>query len=106
MRTAPCVEVEIPLAARVAWIRRGYAHFETTHVAELRAKLSALRKLAGRAVVDEWLSQVDAEDWDAFVASILAHHYDPVYARARARDQLEAAGAEDRLVLPDGSDAA
>ena len=87
MQAAPYVEVALPLAARVRWIRSQYAHFETTHVPQLLARLEMLRKSVGGGTVERWAALIAARDWTAFVESILLEHYDPVYRRALRRDR-------------------
>ena len=87
MKTAHRVGVALPRADRVARIRRQYAHFETTHVAELLDAVGVLDKSVGKAVTDAWRADIAAGDFEAFVGSLLDTHYDVVYQRAVDRDR-------------------
>jgi tRNA 2-selenouridine synthase len=85
MRAAPCVRVEMPLAARVALLREDYAHFVTdTHA--LSQRLDALREARGHAQVQAWQELAQSGHIDALVAALLETHYDPVYLRSMARN--------------------
>lgn len=111
MRVAPRTSLSLPMEARVAWIRAGYNHFETTHVRELQAALEQLVRLRGLETVAGWQRLVEAGRWDAFVESLLQQHYDPAYAKSREAfyrqgqggAEVAAPGAE-TLALPDCSD--
>lgn len=110
MRVAPRTSLSLPMAARVAWIRAGYSHFETTHVGELRSALEQLVRLRGRETVSRWQALVSEGQWDAFVQSLLEEHYDPAYAKSRdvfygqGGDVAAAPPSSDVLELPDWSD--
>ena len=99
MRAAPRVSVTLDRPARVARIRRQYAHFEGSHVAELLDALGRLTEAVGHKVVDRWAAQVEAGEWDAFVDDLLERHYDPGYAKAAARDH-DAALAPPIVAMP------
>uniref|UniRef100_A0A7R9UTZ0 Rhodanese domain-containing protein n=1 Tax=Diacronema lutheri TaxID=2081491 RepID=A0A7R9UTZ0_DIALT len=108
MRTAPRTSLALPMRARVGWIRAGYAHFETTHVAELRAALDQLVRLRGRETVGGWLRLVDEGRWAEFVQQLLEQHYDPAYAKSKETFYGQAgdkASAGDVLELGDCDDA-
>ena len=95
LRGAACVQVQMPLAARVQFLLHDYAHF----VADVDAfceRLNALRELRGAAVVERW--QADARAGrTSVVEELLAQHYDPVYERSMQRNFTRYAQA---LVLP------
>ena len=95
LRAAACVQVQMPLAARVQFLLHDYAHF----VADVEAfceRLNALRELRGAAVVERW--QADARAGrTTVVEELLAQHYDPVYERSMQRNFTRYAQA---LVLP------
>ncbi|MEN9419288.1 MAG: hypothetical protein RI988_2908 [Pseudomonadota bacterium] len=85
MRAAPCLRVEMPLAARVALLREDYAHFVTdTHA--LSQRLDALREAGGHAQVQAWQELAHAGRIDDLVAALLESHYDPVYLRSMTRN--------------------
>lgn len=91
------------MAARVDWIRKGYVHFETTHVGALREALSKLTRLRGKQTVALWHELVDAGRWDEFVQSLLEAHYDPAYAKSRDVFYGEAGGARIEASVVDGT---
>ena len=100
LAAAPVVEVVLPMAERVKWIRKGYAHFEDGKqgTATLRRLLDFCAPTAGKKTVQKWNAFVDAGDWDAFVEAMLRDHYDPAYERSRARDRASV-DASDRPPL-------
>lgn len=91
MKVADVTEVRLPMPERVKWLRSQYRYFETTHVDRLKGKLKQLVSKRSHAVVDNWLAQVDAGEWDAFVEDMLVNHYDEAYAAAAERDRAGAA---------------
>ena len=110
LAAAPVVEVVLPLAERVAWIRANYAHFEDGRegTAELKRLLDFCAPTAGKKAVARWKALADDRAWDAFVEAMLLDHYDPGYARSRKRDRAGAGAAADapfRLDLASTADA-
>jgi tRNA 2-selenouridine synthase len=75
------IQVDLPLDQRAAFLLDDYPHFthDPDHLKDLLAKLVKLR---GHEQVQQWNQQIDAEQWDEFVASILKNHYDLAYRRA------------------------
>ena len=70
-----------------------------------QAVIAALQRLTarqGRARIAAWTRLAETGQEEALVAALLAHHYDPAYARASARRAPPVA----RIVLDDLSDAA
>lgn len=104
MRAGTVTLLEVPMPSRVAWIRSGYRHFETTDVPRLIEKLRVLTQKVGRAKVEEWEEMAAAGRWDAFVEDILVNHYDSAYAEAAKRSGRDDENAE-FLMLPDTEDA-
>ena len=104
MRAGTVTLLEVPMASRVAWIRSGYKHFETTDVPRLIEKLKVLTQKVGHKKVGEWEEMVAAERWDEFVEDILVNHYDTAYALAAKRSGRDDENAE-FLMLPDTEDA-
>ena len=92
LAAAPVVEVKVPVASRVAWIREGYAHFEdgAEGTESLRQLLAFCAPTAGKKAVSRWNDLIDEKDWDAFVADMLESHYDVGYLKSRARDRSNA----------------
>lgn len=85
IRSAACVQIALPLAARVQLLRREYAHFEATPSA-LIAQLNCLEPLHGRTRIREWTDLVNAARWDELVARLLQEHYDPAYRRSLSKN--------------------
>jgi tRNA 2-selenouridine synthase len=105
MRAAPQVELSVPLAARVAWTRQQYAHFEDPgrDAAALVALLSENRGLArfhGRGATARWAAMAAARDWDPLVRELLTEHYDPRYRKCAERDR---SGPLETVEVPDTS---
>lgn len=75
------VSVELPIDQRAAFLLDDYPHF-TDNPEHLKNLLQQLIKLRGHAQVEQWVEQIDQQQWLEFVASILKNHYDIVYRRA------------------------
>jgi tRNA 2-selenouridine synthase len=84
MRSADGIELRVPIEARVRHLLAEYAHFLVEPDA-LRNLLAPLARRHGSRQLDTWNRQIDAGAWDAFVASLLAVHYDPAYAASARR---------------------
>ena len=82
MTAAAVVRVEIPRAERVRFLLRDYGHFLQNPVL-LRERIGLLRERYGAAQIESWESLIAAEDWPAFVESILEIHYDPSYSKSK-----------------------
>ena len=85
MRASPCIRVDLPREQRVALLKEEYGHF-LADPALLRERLAPLVPLHGRAKLDAWNDLAARGAFDELVASLLADHYDPTYARAIARN--------------------
>ncbi len=81
MWQSPCVRVDVPMAARIDFLKREYAHF-FADFADLKAKLSCLNSLHGAKKIDHWLAHAQRQDWDVLVEELLVEHYDPAYLRS------------------------
>ena len=103
MRAAPCTLVDAPVAVRARLLLREYRHF-TTDRALLFERLERLAALHGTRQVEAWKALAVAADWDAFVESMLALHYDPAYDRSMKRNYLRIDDAP--VVTLDGADPA
>jgi tRNA 2-selenouridine synthase len=100
LRAAPCVQVQMPLAARVEFLLQDYEHF-LTDVEGFCERLNALREVRGNAVINEWQRQARAGEKTAVVQALLTEHYDPVYLRSMQRNFQQFEQAQ-TLSLPDG----
>lgn len=81
MRAAPCVQLELPLAARVEFLLREYRFF-VDDVEAFCERLDALRELRGKAVVAAWQAAAREGRLADVVRDLLVTHYDPVYGRS------------------------
>eukprot|EP00854_Cymbomonas_tetramitiformis_P004874 gene4874-5952_t len=85
MKVAKVVEVHVPMPARVAWIRAGYEHFETTHVSTLKKHLKVLaRKSPGEYEEDRVLGAISTpvlDDEERARVGTLYKQRDPFHAK-------------------------
>jgi len=103
LRAAPCVQVQMPLAARVEFLMQDYAHF-VHDVDSFCERLAALRELRGAAVVERWQAEARAGHIAAVVEELLTLHYDPIYQRSMLRNFAGFAAAP-TVDLPDAAPA-
>lgn len=87
MRSAPCIRLDATVPVRAALLLREYRHFVDDPVL-LFERLERLAALHGRRQIDAWRAMADAGQWDGFVESMLAQHYDPAYDRSMKRNYL------------------
>lgn len=81
LRAAPVLQVQMPLAARVAFLLDDYAHF--VHDAEAFCeRLQALRELRGAETIARWQALARSGDFATPVRELLEQHYDPVYTKS------------------------
>ncbi len=85
VRNAPCLQVQMPLAARVQFLLQDYAHF-VRDTESFCQRLAALRELRGAAVVEDWQARARAGQLAGVVEELLTLHYDPVYEKSMARN--------------------
>jgi tRNA 2-selenouridine synthase len=81
MRAAPCIAIEAPLSARVAFLLEDYEHF-LGDPAQLSEKLAMLTELQGRQTIAEWNALAANGEWPTLVEQLLVRHYDPAYKRS------------------------
>jgi len=84
MKDAPVVRVTAPLPARAQYLAKAYGDM-TDQPEVLSQSLDLLRPLRGHEVVDQWQSMVASGAFTDLAASLMHHHYDPGYERARER---------------------
>ena len=85
MRAAPCINVELSTASRIALLKEEYAHFLADPVL-LAQRLAPLVPLHGKATIERWSAMAHGGEFDALVEALLVEHYDPTYARAIQRN--------------------
>ena len=84
MCAAPRIEIEAPVAARADYLVRAYADL-VEDAALLEDRLEALRPLRGGEQVAQWKAQAQARELPTLAEGLITAHYDPAYARSRAR---------------------
>lgn len=84
MRGAPRIEIVASVTARAEYLSRAYADL-TSDGARLADRLAALVPLQGRERVADWLALAQAGAFRDLAAELAVHHYDPRYAKSRAR---------------------
>jgi len=90
MQIAPRIEIRAPLLARAAYLVRAYADaLEDPQV--LADRIRRLKRLRGGERVERWAGMVMAGEVEAAAAALMAEHYDPAYAKSRARRERRAA---------------
>ncbi len=87
MRASPCLRIEASDAARVRFLIGDYDYF-LADPDGLKAKLACLRELQSGETLARWDALVDARDWPALVAELLAQHYDPLYRRSQGKNYV------------------
>ena len=92
LRGAACVQLQMPLPARVAFLLEDYAHF-VHDVESFCQRLGALREVCGAETVDRWQAQARHGDIAAVVEALLTQHYDPIYTRSMQRNFSQLAAA-------------
>lgn len=85
LRAAPCIQVQMPLGARVHFLLDDYAHF-VADVESFCERLNALRELRGKATIQRWQDLARAGQLAPVVQELLTEHYDPVYKRSMQRN--------------------
>lgn len=81
---APRIEIAAPQEARVAHVLAAYPELGAD-CARLGPLLDRLRPWQPREEVERWQAQAAAGDLAGLAQGLLQRHYDPLYARARAR---------------------
>ncbi|MBW4562573.1 MAG: tRNA 2-selenouridine(34) synthase MnmH [Mojavia pulchra JT2-VF2] len=84
MKQASCVEIQLPIAARVQFLLQEYPHL-TTYPEILKRKLEKLKSRCGWEKLSRWYQLIDAGNWETLVQDILDSYYDPTYSRSIKR---------------------
>lgn len=98
------VKIAMPLEHRAHFLAHDY-HYFIANPPLLKDTLDGLRRLRGHQQVDLWHQQIDQQDWDAFLKSILVDHYDLAYRLPGSDDSIYPAPCF-QLDLPSDSDEA
>ena len=84
MQATTGLTIRMPLAGRVQHLLAEYSHFIADSTL-LKQKLRHLTTRVGPRQILRWEAQIDAGEWEPFVASLLEVHYDPGYATSTKR---------------------
>ena len=103
MRASPCVQLELPIEARVALLMQDY-HFFVEDVAAFCERLDALRALRGNEVVNDWQEAARSGRIEGVVRDLLVAHYDPIYLQSMQRN-FSGFSQATMLQAPDGDPA-
>jgi tRNA 2-selenouridine synthase len=91
MTQAPRVSVEAPLQARAEYLARAYVDL-SDDTERLAGLIDLLQPVHAAEVIEGWHGMAAAGDFVALAGDLMARHYDPRYAKHRAR--MERMGAE------------
>ena len=99
MTSAPRIHITAPIEARSRFLCRAYADL-TQDKAVLGSLIDQLRPYHASARITQWHAQVQADEWQALAAGLIADHYDPRYAKSAARND----DAVQQVVVPNLDD--
>lgn len=85
MRSSTCLNLQLPLEERVALLLEDYDFF-VQDTAFFCSRLEALTAARGKAVVQAWQAQAQANQCEPVVRELLTEHYDPVYLQSMQRN--------------------
>lgn len=85
MKQASCVEIQLPIAARVNFLLQEYPYLVNNPVF-LKAKLELIKSRIGKHKLNQWYQFINSERWEEFVNDLLICHYDPTYSQSIERD--------------------
>ncbi|MFN9470587.1 tRNA 2-selenouridine(34) synthase MnmH [Acidovorax sp.] len=81
MRHSPCIEVQAPVPARVAYLLRDYAYLGE-RPQWLADQLDPLKPLHGKETIAAWQAMAQARQLPQLFEALATRHYDPSYARS------------------------
>lgn len=87
MTQAPRIVLDVPRKARAEYLTRAYADLVGDPL-RTREVIEQLRHSHPAERIDEWLAMVDRADWADLADGLMEHHYDPRYAKHRARMEV------------------
>lgn len=91
IRSAPLVQMEAGLDARIEFLLRDYDYF-LADPAALIARLDYFRGVQSRETIAAWQALAQSGEWRLLVSELIEHHYDPLYQRSQSRRSPAAAG--------------
>jgi tRNA 2-selenouridine synthase len=84
MKQASCIEIQLPLAARVEWLLQEYSNL-ASNLEFLKNKLLMLKNRFGREKIEQWHRLIDERKLKILVEDLLESHYDSAYRRSLER---------------------
>jgi tRNA 2-selenouridine synthase len=81
MKQASCIEIQLPIAARVEWLLQEYPHL-ANNPDILKNKLLKLKSRYGREKIKQWYRLIDERKLEILVEDLLKSHYDLAYERS------------------------
>lgn len=84
MIAAPRLRLEVPLAERARFTAAQYREIIEAP-GEVQATIASLASLHPRDRIAEWHGMAERGDWQPLAAGLMERHYDPRYAKHRAR---------------------
>ena len=90
MHASPCLQLDVPLSARVRLLTEDYAHF--LHDPEtINRQLGFLTTLRGSETIAAWQALATRQAWPELVTVLLEQHYDPAYLKSLSRNYTPSA---------------
>lgn len=100
MVEAPRVAIAAPVSARAAYLTRAYADL-TADRERLRAVIASLKPMYAAEVIEGWQTLAEAGAFAALAEDLMRRHYDPRYARHRARMEVPCVEVEAPDLAPE-----
>jgi tRNA 2-selenouridine synthase len=85
MHASACLQLEVPLAARVQLLIEDYDHF-LNDPETINRQLGFLTALRGSETIAAWQALATRQAWPELVALLLEQHYDPAYLKSLSRN--------------------
>ena len=85
MRRSPRLLIRADAAARARYVVSTYGDFIAQGGA-IASAIERLRPFHAKETIEEWLALADARDHGTLAERLMRDHYDPLYQRARKRD--------------------
>lgn len=82
MRQGVCIDLQAPLAARVAFLLQDYAHL-LRDPATIQAQLQRLKARHGGLIITHWQGLAAQQQWIQLAQELLQQYYDPLYHQSQ-----------------------
>lgn len=99
MSAAPRITISAPLQARARYLAQAYADM-TADADRLNDILTRLRQSHSGELIASWHSLAQSGQFTTLAAGLMQHHYDPRYAKHRARADVAATTIEADTLVP------